>query len=585
LDLSNTLIDLTVDECFTIETVPAEDELGNILYEPVPEDADESYVPADHPIYTTRLVSALSPLFDPDTVPENRTFAAEVPFLGYPARIHALPSNPEAEVKIELTGADLGSQAGTATYKITVKPQVLKYFTEAQLGELDPPILASTTEYMLNLTRKPGSSNAKLSLLSITGGTIPFDAEVLTYDGADHSGVLVPASTTRVTISAEAEDTNAMVQISASGDSTIAYTPADSDAGVSATLSGNLIRDVDNALVFTVLVTPQNRAAPARNYEVKIKRDLTTRVENASGGNLSFYTDPVTHKIYETHTFIVDNTTPSAGTKVFSGNDALKFVESKRPATVDVLVVAGGGGAGYSTGNLPSGGGGAGGLIYKTGYAINKNSYDITVGNGGNPAASSGSGANGALRGENGGSSLFGESGSTARLEAPGGGGGASHNGSTYNTGGSGGSGGGASAYASSGGNVSKFFFDGSLKPADGLIAFGNKGGGKSGGHGYNAHGGGGAASSGGTAPEYMGANGGMGKKISISGTPIWYAAGGAGSGNSTYNTLEGYGANQGNAGTPNTGGGGSGATISGNGGPGGAGGSGTVIVRWEWVQ
>jgi hypothetical protein len=337
------------------------------------------------------------------------------------------------------------------------------------------------------------------------------------------------------------------------------------------------------------LVTPQDRTGNnTKIYIVKIKRDPATIVANATGGNLSYFTDTANqNKIYEIHTFLVDGAAASGGVTVYSGNEALSFVEGKCPARVDVLVVAGGGGSGYGDGsNQPGGGGGAGGLIYKTGYEITKNSYDITVGNGGDPPNGHGGGTNGATWGANGGNSLFDAAGSSTRLEAPGGGGGASHAVKTFNLGADGGSGGGGTAHAIGGSSVSTFFFNESEQGADDQIAFGKAGGGAAhpGSSAGSAGGGGGATTQGDNVEPFEGGNGGKGKRISISGTPVWYAAGGAGTGGSGYNTndpplIEGFGAKEGNAGAPNTGGGGSGVSVNG---PGGSGGSGIVIVRWE---
>ncbi|GMO40250.1 MAG: hypothetical protein Ta2F_16370 [Termitinemataceae bacterium] len=597
LDASkNTLIDLTVDECFTLIPVQAEDDLGHPLYESMPADYDEAesgaWVETDHPIMTEKLESALNPVFDPENVPGNRTFSAAVPFLGYPAVIRAIPDNAEAEVSIVRTGADLANSSGNTVYKITVKPQVLKYFTTAELAALDPPITATETEYTVNLQRNAGSANAFLSSITITGGTFAFDKTVTTYDGDDNKGVLVPASTNSLTINATAEDSNAKVQISAptvtSGTAITTLSPDIADAQNSASLTAGLASNNDNATIFNIQVTPQDSTKPSKTYEVKIKRDPNSRIANASGGALSYLT--VGTNVYEVHTFTTSTYTTGAGQESYTGANGLNFVTGKSPATVEVLAVGGGGGAGSSpgsgnTGSLPTGGGGGGGVIYARAYVIDAASYEVKVGQGGNspnPTSVGASLAGAGPKGSTGGNSVFGSG--TKRLEAPGGGGGASHNSGTYGSGNGGGCGGGGT-FIGTGGTVANFFYNGSAasqpnKDSTAAIqAWGNKGGNGDTSTGGNAAGGGGAGGAGSDAPSNSGANGGIGKLFSISGNDVYYGTGGAGSGSSAYNTGAGYGAKQANNGAADTGGGGAGTS----GGYGGKGGSGVVIVRWVW--
>jgi hypothetical protein len=144
---------------------------------------------------------------------------------------------------------------------------------------------------------------------------------------------------------------------------------------------------------------------------------------------------------------------------------------------------------------------------------------------------------------------------------------------------------GGGGCYAA-GGAVSSSFWDGSgsAKAPDGNITFGFACGETS----IACTGGGGGAGSAGAVSLYQeGANGGIGRQYDISGANVWYAAGGAGGAELTYNADKdaGYGANGGDDGAAHTGGGGSGGgpstILSGSGGNGG---SGIVIVRWPWT-
>jgi hypothetical protein len=162
---------------------------------------------------------------------------------------------------------------------------------------------------------------------------------------------------------------------------------------------------------------------------------------------------------------------------------------------VEVLCVAGGGGGqNYYYG----GGGGAGGLLYNSAFSINSNSQvSVTVGAGGTGGSS------------NGGNTTF------STLNSIGGGTGAT----------SGGSGGGASSVSGTGGaGTSGQGFNG----ATGSTVSGGGGGG-AGGPGLQA-----------TSTNTQ--SGGPGLQFSISGTPQFYAGGGAGAMNANYNYFVGRG-------------------------------------------
>ena len=212
---------------------------------------------------------------------------------------------------------------------------------------------------------------------------------------------------------------------------------------------------------------------------------------------------------------------------------------------VDVLIVAGGGGA-HS--QIYNGGGGAGGLIYKTSELISTQSNAVTVG------------AGGAIE-KRGGNSEFNS------LVALGGG---MCAGTATNSDSDGGSGGGSS-HSSSGQGAG-------LQPTSIDGGFGNGGGDQVyGSPHYGTGGGGGAGGAGVAGTTGNGGAGGIGKPYTIrdGSTSVYYAGGGGGG---RYNDLgtaaggNGGGGNVGVAGTANSGGGG-GATK--------AGGSGIVIIRY----
>ncbi|MDR2842317.1 MAG: hypothetical protein LBV52_03845, partial [Spirochaetaceae bacterium] len=320
----------------------------------------------------------------------------------------------------------------------------------------------------------------------------------------------------------------------------------------------------------------------SKNYIINIQKEAIERVPNASGGAVSYVSDDNT--VYEVHTFAIgESDTVNLGAQK---TDSLVF--TNKPAAVDVLVVAGGGGGGLSEGSdsqyaWRAGGGGAGGLIYKTGYTLSDGTtFPVKIGNGGAKAESVAG-----TKGGKGGASQFGADNDSTRLMAPGGGGGGSHGNSKGNAGMAGGSGGGSGNGAASG--VENFYYDGSLKAPDNTIAFGHKSGTAS--YGGSGSGGGGAGAAGSNAAAAStGSSGGVGKNIDIAGSGRWYAGGGAGGAEDIYNIDTndpnndlGYGARGGNSGAAGTGNGGSGGGGIEGRNSGGDGGSGIVIIRWEY--
>lgn len=260
--------------------------------------------------------------------------------------------------------------------------------------------------------------------------------------------------------------------------------------------------------------------------------------------------------------------------------------------SVRVLIVGGGGGGGNDEG----GGGGAGGFIEDTSFSVTQGStVAVTVGSGG-------SGSLGVTnnKGENGANSIFGD------LTAIGGGGGGSAanfsntaaNQTTYFAGNSGGSGGGGK------GSESTYTFTGNA-------GAGTAGQGSNGGAGGSGIGGGGGGAN--AAGSTTGA-GGAGKTSTmitttiatsfsvgeVSGSNVYFAAGGGGGRGNTSTTAGGTGGlggggnggddnSKNSAGQTNTGGGGGGACGGSAGGcgtdgksfSGASGGSGVVIIRF----
>ena len=210
--------------------------------------------------------------------------------------------------------------------------------------------------------------------------------------------------------------------------------------------------------------------------------------------------------------------------------------------TVEALIVAGGGGGGTPSCNAGvNTAGGAGGLLYNVNYTVYAGDYNIVVGSGG-------------AQNTNGGNSSLG-----ALALAIGGGRGGIANGcpgdATAN-GALGGSGGSSQSY------FGGFTYNGGL----GTSGQGYAGSSSPSYHNYSTYvtgGGGGAGGAGGNVGgSYIPGNGGVGLEYSISGTPTYYAGGGAGQSQTICGT-HGNGA------------------IGGGGDCGGAGANGIVIIRY----
>jgi hypothetical protein len=249
-----------------------------------------------------------------------------------------------------------------------------------------------------------------------------------------------------------------------------------------------------------------------------------------------------------------------------------------------VVVAGGGGGGGSSSGGGGGAGGGAGGMIEMSSFPVTPGgSVSYTVGAG---AAGGGSDNNGST----GNDSVFGT------LTAKGGGGGGNRYVNYGPGGGSGGPGG-------SGGGAAGGF--GGANPAGSATQPSQPGNSGTYGYGYNggatqpspdvSGGGGGAGQIGGTANATgtgKGGLGGNGRSTSISGSPIYYAAGGGGAGangggiGGTGSGGDGAGGSGTSGPGPSVGGtnkgsGGGGGWASGPGPNGSAGGPGIIIVRY----
>jgi hypothetical protein len=225
-----------------------------------------------------------------------------------------------------------------------------------------------------------------------------------------------------------------------------------------------------------------------------------------------------------THTFTIRATDAQGQT-----SDREFTLTSSYTYTADFLVLGGGGGMGYET--YYGGGGGAGGL--RTSYGstsgggssaesnitlVGGTTYTITVGNGGTGAGTSSSAVP-----TNGGNSSISGSGLTT-ITSLGGGHGGYHNAPYDAT--IGGSGGGGSGDGGSGTAVA-----GKAGTANQGFTGGN-GDFTSGGNGLAAGGGGGTASAGGSTSTGSGTGGAGGNatQVSITGSAVYYGAGGGGS-------------------------------------------------------
>lgn len=224
----------------------------------------------------------------------------------------------------------------------------------------------------------------------------------------------------------------------------------------------------------------------------------------------------------------------------FTGSGTFNLL---RPATVDYLVVAGGGSGGATTSlvDYNTGAGGAGGYRYLSSQVLSAGTYSVVVGAGGSVEGTGTPGNN---------SSFF-------TTSATGGGAGGSGGGSYIQptSGGSGGGGGTPGTLTAGTGNA------GGYSPVEGYAG----GNGNSGGAGSTSGGGGGAGGAGGTPTA------GPGAPNSITGSNVTYATGGTGLSGGGTGSASNAAANTGNGGNAGR----SQRFVS------GLGGSGVVIIRY----
>ncbi len=313
-------------------------------------------------------------------------------------------------------------------------------------------------------------------------------------------------------------------------------------------------------LSFRLTVTDAFGLTDSSDVEITVTA-LPGQLALGTGGTVNEFNDPDGTRTWRVHSF--------------SGSGTLNLPEE--PTDVEYLIVGGGGGGGAAAG----GGGGAGGM--RTGIATSVSGEQaITVGTGGAGGFGSFPDSPQQSRGSNGGNSAaFG-------VVALGGGGGGTYFSNTppeAKAGLAGGSGGGAS-HDNPGGAGS----DGQgNNGATGAIGCGASSGG----------GGGGAGQPGFVGTSSQGGRGGDGAASTITGSPVFYAGGGAGGGDDrdggcgysgnpgvipNEGGLGGGGAStftNGQPGTNGLGGGGGGAQLNTTAYTGGSGGSGIVVVRY----
>lgn len=188
-------------------------------------------------------------------------------------------------------------------------------------------------------------------------------------------------------------------------------------------------------------------------------RRIRDEFNSGATGSISF------SDFYRSGSYVTDNNTgiPTSGTM-----DLADFYGAAKEFSIEVLMVAGGGGAGSSNSGRPAGSGGAGGVLFGT-LSMAPGTYSVTVGGGG------AGGANGNDAGDAGGDSTITVNGTTYTAFGGGGGGssidGGGAGGGTAANGGSGG-GGALSQNASRSGGIAT-----QTSPQGTLTGYGNNGG------------------------------------------------------------------------------------------------------------
>jgi hypothetical protein len=303
-------------------------------------------------------------------------------------------------------------------------------------------------------------------------------------------------------------------------------------------------------------------SATATDSDSTITYSLASGSSLPSGVTLNSSTGAITGTLPNIETTTTYTFTINASDGLNTIPRTFNFISEAKISQVEYLVVAGGGSGAGDYG----GGGGAGGL--KTGLlsVLPSTNYSISIGTGGSGSTG------GTVRGNNGTGSTF------ASISTSGGGGGGAEG---NHAGLSGGSGGGSSYAAAS------------ASAGSGVSGEGNSGGSTINGYtspSYPAAGGGGAGGAGLTpANSSTGGVGGAGVQSSITGTSLFYAAGGGGGsetvgtggvgGSSIGGNGGSGGSNNGTSGAANTGSGGGGGR--GDAGVGGSGANGVVVIAY----
>jgi len=307
------------------------------------------------------------------------------------------------------------------------------------------------------------------------------------------------------------------VQLNPSGGSDGADATGDGESPVIYTEPPTSIQELTGGSTSTVQMQAVDPEGTAITYGIAYANSTNARPAQLSA-------DTTIDQSTGVYTFTASNNSANVGSfkARLSASDGVgittRFVNFVLNFNVDIelLLIAGGGGGNDNAG----GGGGAGGLVFNNAYtALGGTTYNIVVGTGGSAQQAQGT------RGDAGVDSTWSQ-GSTLVYTATGGGGGGPYPNAGSGDGGSGGGAGRATTAADKGESIQASY---------GGLGFGFAGGEPNSGSG--AGGGGGAGGVGANGQYYSnyaagsGANGGSGKAVSITGTPVYYAPGGPGAG------------------------------------------------------
>jgi gliding motility-associated-like protein len=474
---------------------------------------------------------ALSPTFSSATV----TYTATVPYATTSTTITPVKSQANATVKVNTTAV-----TASKLINLNVGSNTITTDVTAQDG-------TTTKTYTLTVTRAGASTNANLSTVALSSGTVSITSAT-SYTG-------ITSTKPTITVTPTAADASSIIKV---------------NGKVVANGATSGLVPLTNGVEVPIQITlTAQDGTTSKTYSLGV-----TFVAPSCAITPTTLTDNISGKTYKLLTFssVGDcSWTPPAGV-----------------TKIEYLVVGGGGGTAGSTnsGNfvgdfIGGGGGGAGGVLSGTYTITAGQTYNIKVGSGGVGGLKSSNATT--RKGNPGVYSQFGN------IVANGGGAG----GGLDEIGGTGASGGGA------GGSADIILNPGGAR----ILGQGNTGG-------YSSvavdfafpykaagGGGGGAGGAGANAADQKNAgNGGIGIQSSITGTSVYYGGGGGGGARDKQGFLwadlsvglgsggSGGGANgvrngNGNDGTDGLGGGAGGVGGDGNG---GTGGDGIVIIRYE---